>query len=110
MAELLLPDESLVDAIVRRAGRPDFARFEAQLKSSGYCARPVRLKGWVEACDGRGGRKRVWDTTDESDGDSERRSAPTDSSEDDSADDESDSGADAPVVPLPTQADRTSEP
>jgi Replication initiator protein, pSAM2 len=68
MTELLMPDQSLVDAMVRRAARPDFGRFEAQLKSSGYCARPVRLKGWVETCDGRGGRRRVWDTSEEPDG------------------------------------------
>ncbi len=48
--------------------------------------------------------------TDESDSDSERRSGATDSSEEESADDESDTDADSPVLPLPTQGDRTSEP
>ena len=33
----------LLAEVAARAGRPDFARLEAQLSSSGYCARPVRL-------------------------------------------------------------------
>ena len=49
-----------------RAGRPDFARLEAQLSSSGYCARPVRLQGQVEVCEG-GRRRRVWSTDTEPD-------------------------------------------
>ena len=57
----------LVDALVRRAARPDFAAFEAQLRSSGYCARPVRLAGRVEVCEG-GGRRGVWSTDAEPDG------------------------------------------
>ena len=48
--------------------------------------------------------------TDEPDSDSEIRSGATDSSEEDSAGDESDGDADAPVLPLPTQGDPTSEP
>jgi Replication initiator protein, pSAM2 len=67
MTELLMPDEALIDAIVQRAGRPDFDRFEAQIRSSGYCARPVRLRGWVETCDADGGRQRVWSTDEEPD-------------------------------------------
>jgi hypothetical protein len=47
--------------------RPDFAAFEAQLRSSGYCARPVRLAGRVEVCEG-GGRRGVWSTDAEPDG------------------------------------------
>jgi hypothetical protein len=39
-----------------------------QLRSSGYCARPVRLRGWVETCDGNGGHRRVWSTDTEPDG------------------------------------------
>ena len=35
----------LLGGLVERAGRPDFPRLEAQLRSSGYCARPVRLRG-----------------------------------------------------------------
>jgi hypothetical protein len=57
----------LVDALVARAGRPDFARLEAQLRSSGYCARPVRLRGQIVTCDGHG-RRRVWSTDSEPDG------------------------------------------
>jgi hypothetical protein len=48
----------LAGALLDRASRPDFARFEAQLRSSGYCARPVRLRGHVEVCEG-GTRQRV---------------------------------------------------
>ena len=44
----------LLDALAQRAGRPDFSKFEAQLRSSGYCARPVRLVGHVETCTGDG--------------------------------------------------------
>jgi hypothetical protein len=57
----------LVRELVQRAARPDFARFEAQLRSSGYCARPVRLQGRIETCDGNGHR-RVWSTSTEPDG------------------------------------------
>jgi hypothetical protein len=57
----------LAHALIARAARPDFARFEAQLRSSGYCARPVRLQGHVEHCDGHG-RRRVWSTDTEPDG------------------------------------------
>ena len=57
----------LVGELVARAARPDFDRFQAQLRSSGYCARPVRLVGHGERCDGRG-RRRVWSTDGEPDG------------------------------------------
>jgi hypothetical protein len=57
----------LAGALVARAARPDYARFEAQLRSSGYCARPVRLRGQIETCDGHG-RRRVWSTDTEPDG------------------------------------------
>ena len=57
----------LAGALVARAARPDYPRFEAQLRSSGYCARPVRLRGRIETCDA-GGRRRVWSTDTEPDG------------------------------------------
>jgi hypothetical protein len=57
----------LAGALVARAARPDYPRFEAQLRSSGYCARPVRLRGQIETCDA-GGRRRVWSTDTEPDG------------------------------------------
>jgi hypothetical protein len=53
--------------IAVRAGRPDFGRFEAQLRSSGYCARPVHLQGVIQTCDGSG-QRRIWSTDDEPDG------------------------------------------
>jgi hypothetical protein len=58
----------LAGELVARAARPDFDRFEAQLRSSGYCARPVRLQGHVETCDGGGRHRRVWSTDTEPDG------------------------------------------
>jgi hypothetical protein len=57
----------LLRELAARAGRPDFPRLEAQLRSSGYCARPVRLVGRIETCDGHG-RRRVWSTDTEPDG------------------------------------------
>lgn len=42
-------DPGLLASIVQRASAPGFDRFRAQLRSSGYCARPVRLRG--EICD-----------------------------------------------------------
>jgi hypothetical protein len=56
----------LASALVERAARLDFARFESQLRSSGYCARPVRLEGRIETCDADG-RRRVWSTDSEPD-------------------------------------------
>lgn len=63
IAELLKRPE-LLQGIIERAGRADWPRFEAQLKSSGYCEKPVRLTGYVQTCDGR----RVWSTAGEPDG------------------------------------------
>src|SRR5919108_645667 len=57
----------LTDGLIARVARPDYPRFEAQLRSSGYCARPVRLTGWVEVCE-RGRRRTVWTTDAEPDG------------------------------------------
>jgi hypothetical protein len=57
----------LLGGLVERAARPDFEAFEAQLRSSGNCARPIRLRGTIETCD-KDGRKRVWSTKDEPDG------------------------------------------
>jgi Replication initiator protein, pSAM2 len=64
---VLASAEQLAGALLDRATRPDYERFEAQLRSSGYCARPVRLVGHVEVCEG-GGRRRVWSTDTEPDG------------------------------------------
>jgi hypothetical protein len=57
-------DPALLDGIVQRASAPGFDRFRSQLRSSGYCARPVRLRG--EVCDQHG--QRVWSTDGEPDG------------------------------------------
>jgi hypothetical protein len=57
----------LLHGLIERAARPDFGAFEAQLRSSGNCARPVRLQGTIETCDGHG-QRRVWSTDTEPDG------------------------------------------
>jgi hypothetical protein len=57
-------DPVLLDGIMQRASAPGFDRFRSQLRSSGYCARPVRLRG--EICDQHG--HRVWSTHAEPDG------------------------------------------
>jgi hypothetical protein len=57
----------LLGELAHRAARADFPRFEAQLRSSGNCARPVRLVGHVERCDVHG-RRQVWSTDSEPDG------------------------------------------
>ena len=54
LAAAITPD--LAADLVGRVSREDFPRFEAQLRSSGHCHRPVRLKGYVESCDARGAR------------------------------------------------------
>lgn len=57
----------LLDGLVGRAARADFRKFLAQLRSSGNCCRPVRLRGTITTCDAAG-RRRVWSTTGEPDG------------------------------------------
>jgi hypothetical protein len=57
----------LLDGLVHRAAQPDFDAFQARLHSSGYCARPIRLRGTIETCD-HDGRKHVWSTDSEPDG------------------------------------------
>jgi hypothetical protein len=58
----------LLAGVVDRLTRPDYPAFEAQLRSSGYCARPVRLQGRIDVCDGYGHRRQVWTTDGEPDG------------------------------------------
>src|SRR3954468_23243788 len=57
----------LVVELAERAARTDFPKLEKQLRSTGYCAHPVRLTGHIETCDGNG-HKRVWSTATEPDG------------------------------------------
>jgi hypothetical protein len=59
---------ALLDGVIERIIRPDYRAFEAQLRSSGYCARPVRLQGRIDVCDGHGRRQQVWTTDGEPDG------------------------------------------
>src|SRR5919107_2480220 len=59
---------ALLAGVVERMTRADYPAFEAQLRSSGYCSRPVRLQGRVEVCDGHGRRRQAWTTDGEPDG------------------------------------------
>jgi hypothetical protein len=59
---------ALLAGVVDRLTSPDYPAFEAQLRSSGYCSRPVRLKGRIDVCDGYGRRQQVWTTDGEPDG------------------------------------------
>jgi hypothetical protein len=59
---------ALLAGVLDRMTRPDYPAFEAQLRSSGHCARPVRLQGRVDVCDGYGHRRQVWTTDGEPDG------------------------------------------
>jgi hypothetical protein len=59
---------ALLAGVIDRMTRPDYPAFEAQLRSSGYCSRPVRLQGHIDVCDGYGRRQQVWTTDDEPDG------------------------------------------
>jgi hypothetical protein len=56
-------DPALLAGIVRRASASGFDRFQAQLRSSGYCARPIRLRGEIRDRHGH----RVWSTDAEPD-------------------------------------------
>jgi len=58
----------LLDGVLQRVTRPDYPAFEAQLRSSGYCAQPVRLRGHVDVCEADGRRRQVWSTDTEPDG------------------------------------------
>jgi hypothetical protein len=59
---------ALLAGVIDRMTRPDYPAFEAQLRSSGYCSRPVRLQGRIDVCDGHGRRQQVWTTDGEPDG------------------------------------------
>jgi hypothetical protein len=64
----VLLEGALLAGVVDRMTRADYPAFEAQLRSSGYCSRPVRLQGHVDVCDGYGHRRQVWTTDGEPDG------------------------------------------
>jgi hypothetical protein len=59
----MLSDELVAD-LLQRAARPDFDLLQHRLKGTGWCARPIRLRGYV--CDHNG--TRVWSTGSEPDG------------------------------------------
>jgi hypothetical protein len=54
----ITPD--LVAELAERAADTDFVRLERQLKSTGYCARPVRLKGHTDVCGEDGRWRSAW--------------------------------------------------
>src|SRR5262249_28854517 len=58
----------LVAELAERASRRDFQQLERQLRATGYCARPVRLRGHVETCGDDGRWRSVWSTLTEPDG------------------------------------------
>src|ERR671917_211387 len=55
-------DPALVDGLIRRAGDPRFARWREQVRRTGGCRHPVRLRGVV-----RRGEEVVYSTADEPD-------------------------------------------
>ena len=59
---------ALLCELAERATRVDFARLQAQLRSSGYCARPVLLRGHVETRGADGHWRSAWSTLNEPDG------------------------------------------
>ena len=44
---MMMVSGALLQGVLDRITRPDYRAFEAQLRSSGYCKRPVRLRGHV---------------------------------------------------------------
>jgi hypothetical protein len=54
--------------LAERASRDDFPKLERQLRSTGYCARPIRLKGHTEVCGDDGRWRSAWSTATEPDG------------------------------------------
>jgi hypothetical protein len=58
----------LVAELAERAAQPDFSQLEKQLKSTGYCARPIHLKGHVETCGDDGRWRSAWSTATQPDG------------------------------------------
>ena len=57
----------LLGELAQLAGRPGFPQLERQLRATGYCAHPIRLRGRTEVCDGHG-QRRIWSTATEPDG------------------------------------------
>src|SRR4051794_9893128 len=71
MSAIAMPASSPVLAeVLERAADPDeWERFERQLRSSGYCRRPVRLRGRVDSLDAQTGEVvSSYSTEDEPDG------------------------------------------
>src|SRR6188472_3456603 len=55
----------LEDVLARAADPEQWARFERQLRSAGYCRRPVRLRGQTAAIDTATGEARTTFSTEE---------------------------------------------
>ena len=60
-------DPELAVLLAERARETDLAELDRRLRATGYCKRPLRLRGHIETCDGSG-RRRVWSTATEPDG------------------------------------------
>jgi hypothetical protein len=58
----------VVASLAECARRPDFEQLQRAQRSTGYCSRPVRLKGHVETCGEDGRWRSVWSTVTEPDG------------------------------------------
>src|SRR5262245_51771529 len=69
MTATLDQDSPLLRELSARAQHPEeFRRLRTQLKATGYCARPVRLKGQIEVADASTGElHKVFDTSGQPD-------------------------------------------
>lgn len=63
---LARPGPELAASILDRAGRDDYGRWAEQVRSSGYCSRPVRLRGTITRT-GPDGQRSTYSTDDEPD-------------------------------------------
>src|SRR4051812_9083574 len=55
-----MPDGPVLEGVLARAAdRDEWERFERQLRSTGYCRRPVRLRGGVDSIDLKTGEVRT---------------------------------------------------
>src|SRR4051794_39666011 len=60
-----MPDGPVLEGVLARAADPDeWERFERQLRSTGFCRRPVRLRGGVDSIDLQTGEVRTVFTTE----------------------------------------------
>ena len=58
----------LLHELAERVARPDFETLQKQLRSTGYCARPVLLDGYLETRGADGRWRSTWSTMTQPDG------------------------------------------